>query len=331
LNFAGLVAALLVTGYRRPTVALKPQLRDLLWMAAGAAALLVLLVVVWRFNPAGNAAEELASQAKKIDIVDRMSVALESAAEAEKSAVLAITDEDSRAFADQARAQTGTVDQARKELDDLLRARGSQAERDLLAKFGAVFSDFQHVDDQILALAVKNTNLKAYGLAYGPAAEMLKDMEGALARLISENAASPDSARITALALGADVAALHVQSLLPPHIAEETDDKMAALEGEMARAEEGVRDDLDALAALPSVAKSSNFAAASAAWAHYEDLKVRILALSHENTNVLSLALSLTRKRQVTAACQAALMELRDAIKAEPIAGVSYGRPAMPR
>lgn len=309
-------------------MAIRPGVRDFLWMAAGAAVLLVVVLVVMHFNRGQDPAEQLAWQGKKLEIADRMSVALVSAAEAEKSAVLAITDEDSRTFADQARAASATVEQGRKELEEVLRSRGTQNERDLLAKFAQVFADFQRVDDQILALAVKNTNLKAYALAYGPAADTLKEMEAALSHLVAASATSPALAGVTATALGAEVAALHVQSLLPPHIAEETEAKMAALEAQMAREEHEVRKDLDGLAAL---GKSPDLDLAASRWAHYLELKTQILALSHENTNVLSLALSLSRKRQVTAACQSALGELRDAIKAEPIAGVSYGRPAMPR
>ncbi len=310
---------------------IRPGFRDLLWMAAGAAMLLVIVLMALAFNRGQSPAEQLAWHSKRMEMVDAMSLALESAAEAEKSAVLAITDEDSRAFADQARAASRTVEQRRLDLETLLRSRGTENERQLLTKFDQVFADFQRVDDQILALAVKNTNLKAYALAYGAAAETLRDMEAVLSRLTTESATSPDLATVTMLALGAEIAALHVQNLLPPHIAEETDEKMAQLEAEMTREEHEVRKDLDAIAAIDSVRTSPNLEAALSRWGRYLEIKTQILALSHENTNVLSLALSLNRKRQVTAACQNALTELRDAIKAEPIAGEMNFDPALPR
>jgi hypothetical protein len=303
--------------------AFRPGLRDFLWMAAGAAMLLALVGLALYFDAARNPAQQLAWQAHKVELVDAMTVALESAAEAEKSAVLAITDQDSQAFADQARAASSTVQQRQRDLETLLQTRGTDDEQRLLEKFGQVFADFQRVDDQILTLAVKNTNLKAYALAYGPAADALQDMEAALAPLTTEPATS-------ALALRAEIAALHVQNLLPPHIAEETDEKMASLEADMAREEEKVRQDLDAIAALGNVRQNPDLEAAASAWSRYLERKARILVLSHENTNVVSLALSLNRKRQVTAACQSALAELRDAIKAEPIAA-GYFHPALPR
>jgi hypothetical protein len=299
-------------------------------MASGATLLLALVGLASYFAAARSPARQLASQVEKLDLVAAMSVALGSAAEAEKSAVLAITDEDSHAFADQARAASRTVEARQRDLETVLQSRGTDDERRLLGEFGPLFADFQRVDDQILTLAVKNTNLKAYALAYGPAADALQDMEAALARLMTERATSPDLAQVTALGLRAEVAAQHVQSLLPPHIAEETDEKMASMEAEMAHEEREVRRDLDALAAIGSGGRSSDLEAAASAWGRYLELTSRILVLSHENTNVASLALSLHRKRQVTAACQDALTKLHAAIKAEPIAG-AYFHPALPR
>ena len=57
----------------------------------------------------------------------------------------------------------------------------------------------------------------------------------------------------------------------------------------------------------------------------------RILALSLENTNVRSLALSLNQKRKAMILCLDALNALKEAVLEEPIAGVTYGRPPNPR
>jgi len=37
--------------------------------------------------------------------------------------------------------------------------------------FSECFADYQRIDRDLLALAVKNTNIKAFALAFGPAAE----------------------------------------------------------------------------------------------------------------------------------------------------------------
>jgi hypothetical protein len=67
------------------------------------------------------------------------------------------------------------------------------------------------------------------------------------------------------------------------------------------------------------------------ALARYVDIKARIVALSRDNTNVRSLALSLNQKRRSLALCLDALGALKQAILEEPIAGVTYGRPTIPR
>jgi len=68
-------------------------------------------------------------------------------------------------------------------MGELLATGGTQGEKDLLAQFATAFAEFQRIDKDLLALAVKNTNLKAYNLAFGPAATRLKEMDTALARL----------------------------------------------------------------------------------------------------------------------------------------------------
>jgi hypothetical protein len=247
-----------------------------------------------------------------------MQVDLASASEAEKSAVLAITDQDSQTFADQARAASGKVEQERREVGELLTAGGTQGERELLAQVTAAFAEFQHVDNDLLALAVKNTNIKAYSLAFGPAATALKDMNAALARLVAANADSSEAKAMMPLAFGAQISALRIQTLLPPHIAEESDKKMDELEALMATEDTQVRKSLDGLAALPRFSKDPELATATARYAEFSNTRTQILALSRENTNVRSLSISLNQKRKVMLVCQAALSALQQAILAEP-------------
>ncbi|HEY2387597.1 MAG TPA: hypothetical protein VGK30_11595 [Candidatus Binatia bacterium] len=299
-------------------------------MAGGALALLVLTLILSHFRREESAAEQRALQARRVELIDRIRVNLVSAAEAEKSAVLAITDEESRKFADQARALSATAEEGRRELAGMLEAQGSARERELLQQFAAAFADVQRIDADLLDLAIKNTNLKAYDLAYGPAAGALREMTDALDRVVSTG---PEAARarVTPLALGAEVAALRLQTLLPPHIAEESDQRMNEMETAMARESDDVRGKLAALSAVPEIAGSQDLRAAAGAWARYGDLETRILALSRENTNVRSLTISLNRKRTATVAAEEALAALRQAVDEEPIAGVTYGQPAKPR
>ncbi len=300
-------------------------------MVPGAALMLLFVLVAAHFYKEQNPAEQLAFKARRVDLVGRMQLALASASEAEKSAVLAITDEESQRFADQARAATAQLEQERRELEELLKAGGTQGEKDLLARFSQVFTELQRIDNEVLSLAVKNTNLKAYSLAFGPAADTLKEMNAALSRLVAAHADSPEAKKVMILAFGAETSALRIQTLLPPHIAEESDQKMDALEAQMAKEDKQVRKDLDGLAALPELSGNADLATAVSRYARFTKIKTQILALSRENTNVRSLAISLNQKRKAMVLCQDALNALKQAILEEPVRGVTYGRPARPR
>ena len=90
---------------------MKPGLKDLLWMAAGAALFGAIILVVLNAPHDQTPAARLALKDRKIEIVERMRVALASASEAEKSAVMATTDQESETFANQARAGLLTADE----------------------------------------------------------------------------------------------------------------------------------------------------------------------------------------------------------------------------
>jgi len=304
----------------------KTGINDVLWMLAGVAVLLVCLLMVFHFHKNQDPAAQVAFKARRVELVDRMQLDLASASEAEKSAVLAITDEDSLTFADQARAASAKVEQGRRELGELLPVSGSPTgEPELLAQFSTAFAEFQRIDKELLALAVKNTNLKAYSLAFGPAATVLKAMDAALARLTTEDA------QVLRFADHARIAAWRLLTLIPPHIAEEDENKEDALEALMAIEDAKVHQCLDGLAALPKISSNPELTTARTRYADFTQIKTRIIALSRENSNVRSLSISLNQKRKIMLVCQDALSALRQAILAEPIAGLTSGTPVRPR
>ena len=301
---------------------MKPGLRDFLWMAVGAALFLAVVLLVLQFQNLRNPAAQLAFKIKRVEVVDRMRLALASASEAEKSAVMAITDEDSQTYADQARAATATVEQGRRELEQLLESGGTKNEKDELPRFSQAFAEFQRIDNELLSLAVKNTNLKATSLAFGPAAAALEEMDTALARVVAARgtSTSADDLQVIQLADGARIAALRLLTLLPPHIAEESDQKMDEMEAMMAKEDQVVRQNLAGLVALPSLSGTPELTAATAHYARFTELKTQILTLSRQNTNVRSLTISLNQKRKAMLICQDALAALEEAIEAEPVA-----------
>lgn len=309
----------------------RPLVENVLWMVAGAVILAGFLFLTWHFRGEESPARELAFKATRVDLVGRMEYALARASEAEKSAVLATTDPDSQRYADQARAATAEVEREREELAKLLEAGPSRRERDELSQFSQAFEDLKRVDDEVLRLAVQNTNLKAYALAFGPAAQALGEMDAALSQVGAKAAAGPSARRAVDLVYRARIAVLHIQILLAPHIAEESDAKMDAMEASMRQDEAEAKKDLAGLAEERGLRGDVELGKAAAAFARYAELKVRILALSRENTNVRSLALSLDQKRKAMILSLDALRALKQSILEEPIVGVNYGRPSMLR
>jgi len=310
---------------------IKPNRENALWMAAGAVILILLFLVVFHFYQKQNPAEQLAFKATRVDLVSRMQSTLASASEAEKSAVLAITDQNSQTYAGQARTATAEVEQARRELSDLLKTGGTQVEKELFNQFSELFAKFQSIDNNLLDLAVKNTNIKAYSLAFGPAAATLNEMNAALSRLVVLNAGSPKEKQVMLLAYGTEISGLSLQTLIPPHIAEESDQKMDELEALISKEDKQILKNLDELTALRNLKQKTILATAVSSYAQFSKIKTQILALSRENTNIKSLSISLSQKRKVMFLCQDTLNKLQKAIMEEPIAGVTYGRPARPR
>jgi hypothetical protein len=310
---------------------MKPSKENALWMAAGAVILILLFLIVYHFYQKQNPAEQLAFKATRVDLVSRMRSALASASEAEKSAVLAVTDQESQTFAGQSRTNAAEVEQTRRELSELLKTGGTQVEKELFNQFSELFAEFQRIDNNLLDLAVKNTNIKAYSLAFGPATSALNEMNAALSRLITLNIGSPKEKQVMFLAYSAEISGLRLQTLIPPHIAEESDQKMDELELLMSREDKQIHKNLDELTALRNLKQKSILATAVSSYAQFSKIKSQIIALSRENTNIKSLSISLSQKRKVMLLCQDTLNKLQKAIMEEPIAGVTYGRPARPR
>jgi hypothetical protein len=158
-------------------------------------------------------------------------------------------------------------------------------------------------------------------------------MDAALSRLVAQNANSAflDARQVMQLADDARIRALRIQTLLAPHIAEESDRKMDELEAQMTKEDLEARKDLEGLASLLKPGSSPDLETAVSDYAKFSGIRAEIIRLSRANTNVRSLALSLNQKRKVMLMCQDALAALEQAIGQEPIAGVTDETPVHPR
>ena len=122
---------------------------------------------------------------KKLQMIQTMSRDLLASAEAEKSAVMAETDEASHAFAEQSIQAAQNVEKARRTLEPLL--EGNPQEAQLFREFSRCWERLQAIDQEVLSLAVKNTNLKALRLSFVPSAEAIRRMEKALTHLMDRS------------------------------------------------------------------------------------------------------------------------------------------------
>jgi hypothetical protein len=236
------------------------------------------------------------------------------AADAANRAVMADTDEASVAFAREAEQATQAVQKDADTLGPILLGLDYSNETRLLEEFGSRFAEYRTLDRSILELAVENTNLKAQRISFGPAQEAADAFRDSLAAVAPSEPAK-DSWRVEALIATAVADVREIQVLQAPHIAEPDEAAMTRMEKRMATSEAAARSALKTLASLVQPASRPKLAAATVALDRFIGLNGQIIALSRRNTNVRSLALSLGKKRTLTAACEDSLHALQDALE----------------
>jgi hypothetical protein len=234
------------------------------------------------------------------------------AADAANRSVMATTDEDSAAFARESELSAQTVQRTSEQLRMIVTDAGYSAEAQLVAEFDKRFAEYQALDREILGLAVENTNLKAQRLSFGP---IQKEADAFRASLESIARAAPrsDEWQVKALVATAVSAVREMQVLQAPHIAEAADEEMTRLEKEMATSAGEARSALDMLRRVQPSAKSQIDESMSAL-NRFTELNGQLIVLSRRNSNVRSLALSLGKKRMLTAACEESLRALQGAL-----------------
>ena len=239
-------------------------------------------------------------------------VAFTRASEASSRAVMASSDEASTAAADEAKKARQDVERSLAALQPVLESLRYQTDLGHLSAFNASFDEYRRLDDEILMLAVENSNIKAQRLAFGPARQAVEAFKSALDAALRTG--TKDRCREEALAFRAYGAVLEIEVLQPPHIADAEDVVMTRLEGQMRAAEGVARKTLEELKAVTGPAATPHLAMAAAALEGFIARNREIVALSRRNSNVRSLALSLGRKRTVTAQCEDQLQALEQAL-----------------
>ncbi len=252
-------------------------------------------------------------ETREVRIIDAIGQTLLESVEAEKSAVLATTDEESKSFAHDSRQAAARINGLRGELRTLVVADGRRTELEKLEAFDAAWANVEHVDQRLLALAVANTNLKAARLSANEGGAALDRFVDLLGQMMHD----ADAADTIRTLSHASIAALRIQPLLLVHIPSADDAEMTQIEERMRASSETVNRDLGTLRDSGQVSPDQ-LAAATQAWSDYQRILKEVLRLSRENSNVISFDVSVHEKRQVTKECLAALSALKEAVVAGP-------------
>lgn len=252
-------------------------------------------------------------QAEEEGLIDAIRETLLSSVEAEKSAVLATTDEESLAMARESRRFAERIDGLIVDLRTRVEADGRAVVTERFEAFVARWKELATVDERLLALAVRNTNLKAMRLT---ARDGLAAVERLLVALDGLERSSDDPETIRTLD-GAAIAALREQSLLLIHVPSADDAEMTRLEKQMAELAASVDRALATVRASGAVPAGALDTAAEA-WAEQRRITAEVVQLSRENTNVLSFDVSVHEKRTITRECLDALAALRSAVASSP-------------
>lgn len=236
------------------------------------------------------------------------------AADAANRAVMADTDEASHSASREAADAKQTIQRDADALKSILTELSYSDEIRLLEEFQKQFVEYQAEDRPILELAVENTNLKAQRLAFGPAQEAAEAFRTAL-ETIARSASSRDTCCVRAVVAEAIAAVREIQVLQSPHIAESDEAAMTRIETQMTASDTTARKALDSLKGMVRPTSHPQLTAAATALDRFKSINTELIALSRRNSNVRSLALSLGRKRTLTAACDDSLQALRDALE----------------
>jgi hypothetical protein len=248
---------------------------------------------------------------RKAAALSAMKMSIVKSVEAEKSAVMANTDEDSIRFAEESRRAFEAAEKSLRELAELIATYPSVPEKELLQEFDSCWSEFRKADQQVLEFAVQNTNLKAARLSFGAASTAMNEFGHALSGLLSDSTSGP----VCRLVYDAQTAALGIHLLHAPHIASPDDQEMDDIEKLIRQNDAVVRKALVDIRRMIVPANRKVARQAEAAYDAFMEFTDRVLEWSRQNTNIKSFELSLNRKRKITAQCEEILTKLQEAIQ----------------
>lgn len=252
---------------------------------------------------------------KKEETLSRMRINLLRSVDIEKGAVMADTDELSRALAEESLRAAEAVDRDRHELGLLVEHEHIGKEMEMLREFDSCWTEMRKIDKVLLDYAVENSNIKAANLSFTQGNQDMNRFKQNLVELINKNLWNPQYCQIVKLASDALTAGAEVHYLHAPHIAAANDKDMDRIETEIKQLDEVIRHSLDELERFSPEGNQALLREARSAYTAFEGVTAVVLRLSRLNTNIKSFELSLGRKRKMTAQCDEILTSMQELLR----------------
>ena len=278
---------------------------------------LVVLVAATLYGYYGERYNPFEMKFIKVDLLTTMRSHLLKAIEAEKNAVLAITDEASESFAAQARQAADDVESNRKEIESIIHQEKLPGETEMINEFNVCWVHYRQLDETILDLAIQNTNLKAQKVSATQCAQELERFEESLNRLIHQNTHGKQCNEAVMLSYEALTAGLNIFALHKPHIEEADDQEMDKIEQSIKSYDESARKALGSLRGIADLTNDEDLKHAETAYERFMSLTGEVLKLSRMNTNIKSADLSLGKIRLISSQCQEILTNLQETVQAQ--------------
>ena len=279
--------------------------------------ILVVLGAVTLYGYYGESYNPFETKFIKVDLLSTMRIHLLEAIEAEKNAVLAITDEASEDFAAQARQAADGVESSRKEIEAIILQEKFPRETEMINEFNSCWSQYRKLDETILDLAIRNTNIKAQKVSTTQCAQEIERFEESLNRLIHQNTHGSQCNEVVMLSYEALTASLKILALHKPHIEEADDQEMDKIEQSIHSYDETVRKALGSLRSIAGPSENEALKNAETAYERFMNLTGEVLKLSRMNTNIKSADLSLGKIRLISSQCQEILANLQKTVQAQ--------------
>ena len=288
-----------------------------LWVYLPWVLMLVVLGAVSLYGYYGERYNPFETKFIKVDLLSTMRRHLLEAIEAEKNAVLAITDEASEGFAVQARQAADGVESSRKAIESIIHREKLPGETEMINEFNVCWTHYRKLDETILDLAIQNTNLKAQKISATQCARELARFEESLNRLIQQNTHGRQCNEAVMLSYEALTAGLKILALHKPHIEEADDQEMDKIEQSIHSYDETVRKALGSLRSIAGYGDNEDLKHAETAYERFMNLTGEVLKLSRMNTNIKSAELSLGKIRLISSQCQEILTRLHETVQAQ--------------